>query len=64
MYIEVIMKVIQGSVHQGDHGKFKYYGRQCCAISVVSCGYAQKKDPVFWTTKDIDACILVSLNRR
>lgn len=57
------MKVVQGSIHQGDISKFpKYYGRQCCAVSIVSCGYALKKDPVSWTYEDIDDCVYVSLS--
>lgn len=54
------MKVLQGTFHQGKP-EFSYYGRQCCAISIVSCCYALKKHPSLWNCFDVDNCVTVSI---
>ncbi|KAK3917549.1 Nucleus-vacuole junction protein 2 [Frankliniella fusca] len=54
------MKILQGTIHQGNHILFpKYHGVQCCATSVVACAHAMVHDPDLWTPKDIDACVHV-----
>ncbi|KAK3926549.1 Secretory phospholipase A2 receptor [Frankliniella fusca] len=54
------MRILQGNIHQGDKILFPIYnGVQCCATSVVACGYGMVYSPDLWTAKDIDACIHV-----
>ncbi|KAK3909606.1 ATP-dependent DNA helicase [Frankliniella fusca] len=57
------MKVLQGTIHQGNNLVFPvYYGVQCCSASIVACAYGLFHDPSLWTAKDIDACVHVGTN--
>jgi len=55
------MKVLQGTIHQGNNLIFPiHYGVQCCSTSVVACAHGLVQQPRFWTAKDIDVCVYVS----
>ncbi|KAK3922706.1 Titin-like protein [Frankliniella fusca] len=57
------MKVLQGTIHQGNNLIFPvYYGVQCCSASVVACAYGLIHDPNLWTARDIDACVHLGTN--
>ncbi|KAK3914850.1 41 kDa spicule matrix protein [Frankliniella fusca] len=57
------MKVLQGTIHQGNNLLFPiHYGVQCCSASVVACAYALSHNPTLWTAKDIDACVYLGTN--
>ncbi|KAK3921489.1 ATP-dependent DNA helicase [Frankliniella fusca] len=57
------MKVLQGTIHQGNNLIFPvYYGVQCCSASVVACAYGLIHDPNLWTASDIDACVHLGTN--
>ncbi|KAK3924523.1 UDP-3-O-acylglucosamine N-acyltransferase, partial [Frankliniella fusca] len=57
------MKVLQGTIHQGNNLLFTiHYGVQCCSASVVACAYAFSHNPTLWTAKDIDACVYLGTN--
>ncbi|KAK3909951.1 putative GPI-anchored adhesin-like protein PGA18 [Frankliniella fusca] len=57
------MKVLQGTIHQGNNFIFPvYYGVQCCSASVVACAYGLIHEPNLWTARDIDACVHLGTN--
>ncbi|KAK3920827.1 A disintegrin and metalloproteinase with thrombospondin motifs 8 [Frankliniella fusca] len=57
------MKVLQGTIHQGNNLIFfVYFGVHCCSASVVACAYGLIHDPTLWTARDIDACVHLRTN--